>query len=205
MVRDHETDAFKGFCFVEFEDKESLDRALQLDGAHYYESALSIRLAKGRRNKDGFSGRGGRAPAGNDRQFDRRGPPPDRRDDRRGVGRGGYGGGGGGGGGMNRRDDDRRGFRGDDRRGGYNDRNDHRGHGGHGGHYGRQSSRDGNVEDKFSDLRIEEAPERRRIRLQPRTVDRPPAEVYDSASRAAIFGDAKPRDERAVEKKRADS
>lgn len=100
---------------------------------------------------------------------------------------------------MNRRDEGR-GFRDDHRS--FNDRRDHRG--GHGSGFSRQN--DGNVEDKFSDLRIEEVPERRRLRLTPRTVDRPPAEVdTDSNQRSKIFGDALPRDEFKVEKKRSDS
>lgn len=200
LVRDHDTDAFKGFCFVEFSDRESLDKALSFNEAEYAGNTLSIRLAKGRRNKDGggFSSRGPRSGPPSDRQFDRRGPPPPRHDSSRGGPRGGNSGGFG----MNRRDDGR-GFREDHR---YNDRRDHRGgsHGGHGSGFARQH--EGNVEDKFSDLRIEEVPERRRLRLQPRTVDRPPAEVdYASKDRSKIFGDALPRDEFKVEKKRSDS
>ena len=33
MVRDKETDQFKGYCFVEFNDEESVRKALELDGA----------------------------------------------------------------------------------------------------------------------------------------------------------------------------
>lgn len=99
---------------------------------------------------------------------------------------------------MNRRDEGR-GFRDDHRS--FNDRRDHRG--GHGSGFSRQN--EGAVEDKFSDLRIEEVPERRRLRLQPRTVDRPPAEVDNAPNRSKIFGEALPRDEFKVEKKRSDS
>ena len=103
---------------------------------------------------------------------------------------------------MNRRDDDRRGFRDDRRYDRYEPRGGGHAAGGHAG-YARQSSHE--VEDKFGDLKIEEVPERRRLKLQPRTVKEPPASVDNSAKRSAIFGDAKPRDEREIEKKRSES
>lgn len=33
LVRDRETDEFKGICFVEFADRETLASALEVDGA----------------------------------------------------------------------------------------------------------------------------------------------------------------------------
>lgn len=33
MARDRETDVFKGYCFVEFCDEESVQKALEFDGA----------------------------------------------------------------------------------------------------------------------------------------------------------------------------
>lgn len=43
MVRDKETDRFKGFCFVEFEDEESLKESLDFDGAVSCHFSLKVK------------------------------------------------------------------------------------------------------------------------------------------------------------------
>uniref|UniRef100_A0A914YT49 RRM domain-containing protein n=1 Tax=Panagrolaimus superbus TaxID=310955 RepID=A0A914YT49_9BILA len=64
MMRDRETDVFKGFAYVEFGNREDLEKALDLDGVEFDKKIVRIDVAEDRRkdrpNKFGPSTRGGR-------------------------------------------------------------------------------------------------------------------------------------------------
>lgn len=59
LIRDKDTDIFKGFCYVEFNDAESFAQALQYNGAEYMSNILRVDQAqpKGGRGGGGFSNR----------------------------------------------------------------------------------------------------------------------------------------------------
>ncbi|XP_030254583.1 eukaryotic translation initiation factor 4H isoform X1 [Sparus aurata] len=197
LVRDKESDKFKGFCYVEFDDLESLKEALTYDGALLDTRYLKVDIAEGRKQERGGGGRGGFG-YGKD---DARG-----RGGSRGAPRGGGGGrefrddydhqGGGGStefGSSGFRDDDYMGGRSRGGGGGGSRPGDRRGGGGAAG-AGR--FRDGPPRGGATDFREpseEERAARPRLQLKPRTVSEPLNQVANPNS--AIFGGAKPREE----------
>ncbi|XP_054727066.1 eukaryotic translation initiation factor 4H isoform X2 [Anastrepha obliqua] len=219
LVKDRETDQFKGFCYVEFETLDNLERALECDGRIKLDdlsAPLRIDIADRRKNeRGGATGGGG---------FNKRGPP------RQGGATGGSGGGGGGNhqfnrgaGGGNRGDNRDRpanrgrygNFNNDDRFERNHDRNNRE------GSFGAQSRDGGNDRyNNFSRNRGERerthfnpshnerpapapAPlgsiddsERPRLNLKPRTIQAPINALAETKQAAAIFGNAKPREEK---------
>ncbi|XP_012144420.1 eukaryotic translation initiation factor 4H1 isoform X1 [Megachile rotundata] len=209
LVKDKETDKFKGFCYVEFEDLADLEMALDMDGAvEVDKSLIKIDVAEGKRNDRG----GG---------FDRRGR-----------------GGGGSGGGFRGRDAGRGGY-GDDFEkyyaGGYNDRGQYGGRqGGMWEMRGNRSnytpfnddagggSRDwsrnsaarsygnrppprgtGPERKPFHDEAFNKDPPpaadtsgRKRLVLAPRTIQAPINAMAESSKSSSIYGGAKPREEK---------
>lgn len=220
LVMDKETDRFKGFCYVEFDTLKDLEDAIALNGRIEVEGAtVKIDVAEGKRNDRGGGfdrggrggGRGGRGGGGfqrerpqhggfNDGDFDRRGAGPPRGgpggfQDRSGN-RGNYGnfagedswGGSRGGGGGGPRGGGPGGIPG--------------GYGGPGGPgSGRRGG--GGPDRKLNDDLPNPAPGdtsgRPRLKLLPRTVKDPLNALAETSRNAAIFGGAKPREEKLLD------
>lgn len=228
LVKDKETDQFKGYCYVEFDTQQDLTEVLKLDGRIQLEEScapLRIDVAEQRKDRGTFNKRGGnnqnRGQGGNN--FGRRQGGSDynnqysqqqgrdyRDNDNRG--RGGNGGGSGGGGYNGDRNNRGRygnNFNDDGRRGGgnYNDRGNREGsYGGQsrdgGGYYNR--SRDGPRDgpprnsDRPAASTINDE-DRPRLNLKPRTIADPLNALAETKQAASIFGAAKPREEKIKE------
>ncbi|XP_011306861.1 eukaryotic translation initiation factor 4H, partial [Fopius arisanus] len=65
LVKDRETDRFKGFCYVEFATVADLENALQMNGGIFVEQQeIKIDIAEGKRDNRGGFDRRARAPGG---------------------------------------------------------------------------------------------------------------------------------------------
>lgn len=218
LVKDRETDQFKGFCYVEFETLDDLEKALERDGRIKLDdisAPLRIDIAEQRKNDrgGGFQKRGPpRQGGGNHQQFGR------------GNGGGGGGSGNGGGNGGNRNDnrdrpanrgkygtfgDDRNfdrnmdrnsregSFGGSSRDGGDRYNNFSRPRGGPGGDRDRNFSQNSSNDRPPSSLADDS--ERPRLNLKPRTIKAPINALAETSQAARIFGNAKPREEKLKE------
>ncbi|XP_008217447.1 eukaryotic translation initiation factor 4H isoform X2 [Nasonia vitripennis] len=224
LVKDRETDRFKGFCYVEFEDLSDLKNAIKLNGCVEVEgSLLKIDVAEGKRNDRGGGfdrrGRGGGGPGGFRGGRDGGGPPRGYGDDFGGYNDRGMQGGrpGGGFGGEPRGNRGNYGnFGGNEEAGGGRDWN-YRGASGPGGPGGpggpvgappgAGSSRYGSrprggpsdrkyPEDSFMKEPAPDTTGRKRLVLAPRTVQDPVNALAETATRSSIYGGAKPREEK---------
>ncbi|XP_055547120.1 eukaryotic translation initiation factor 4H-like isoform X2 [Wyeomyia smithii] len=235
LVKDKETDVFKGFCYVEFETLEELKRALDLDGMialNDSASTLRIDIAEQKKNdRGGFNKRGGPPNRGPGGGYNNKGGNNNRQGGDRNYGNDNYG----------RNDYDRNRGRSNN----YNDRGPNRGRygnfneeiGGGGGrdewtHDGRNDrggdsyNRDGDRFNRYGggpgssgggrrdhrdhDRRKDHPPPglapalslaerdagRPKLNLKPRTVAAPLNALADTKQAAAIFGNARPREEK---------
>lgn len=179
LVRDKDTDRFKGYCYVEFDDLESLKGGLELDGALAEGRPLRVDIADGRRgDKGGFrGGRGGQS-------FDRSTPA-------------------GGGPGRGRFNDGNRGRGPGNFRGNFGDRESERNRSS-GGYPRSGPVKEHRPSPEFKEPSTDEAAARPRLKLLPRSVKDPVNAVADTSNRSSIFGEAKPRDEKVFPDKKID-
>jgi len=189
LVYDRETERFKGFCYVEFDDSETLNRALHLDGSIIDGVRIKVDVADNRKGgqERGRGGRGGMTRAGHfnpNMSYTRGGnyvqplPMEDNYiNNYRGRGYiSGHGRGARGVGGYSdrpvRQTEEARGFAPRPR---------------------RDSERSRNSEE-FKEPTQEELAARPKLKLLPRTTSEPVNSLASSSQASSIFGGAKPRE-----------
>ncbi|KAK2581167.1 hypothetical protein KPH14_007974 [Odynerus spinipes] len=202
LVKDRETDRFKGFCYVEFEDLSDLEAALDLDGGVDVEgNIIKIDVAEGKRNdRGGGFDRRGRGGSGSNSGF--RGREGGRSgfsgDDFGYSDRGPHGGGRQGTGWDSRSNRGNYGQFNEDSSGGSREwpRDASRS-------YGTRPppARGAGPERKFQDEAYQKDPPpdtsgRKRLVLAPRTIQDPVNAIAESSKSSSIYGGAKPREEK---------
>ncbi|XP_050722640.1 eukaryotic translation initiation factor 4H-like isoform X2 [Eriocheir sinensis] len=221
LVHDNETGKFKGFCYVEFEDVQSLEDALAFDNAVFVDKNIRVDIADSRRGDRGGGfdrgrGRGRGGPGGSRDMNDfrgRRDGPDDfggrfRRDEGGRGGRGSFDGGRGGPPAPGGPGGPRYGGSFDERPGGDRGGYAPRGRGAMGGAAGpgpgrgdgfpRRDRRDSDRSrsfDEFKEPDPEELSQRPRLKLLPRTKKDPVNQIAETSQTSSIFGGAKPREE----------
>ncbi|XP_045539168.1 eukaryotic translation initiation factor 4H [Papilio machaon] len=203
LVMDKETDKFKGFCYVEFEDLDDLVKAIEMNGVLIVDGNLvKIDVAEEKRND-----RGGGFDRG------RRDGRDGGRDGRGGFRREGGGAGGGGGGGRERERGGSSGSGGErwgaGGGGGGGGGGGERGRGGEEprGDWGRMGARGpaapppAKPRRQFDDMppARPDTTGRPKLQLQPRTVKEPVNSLASTSQASSIFGGARPREERLKE------
>ncbi|XP_015117096.1 eukaryotic translation initiation factor 4H isoform X2 [Diachasma alloeum] len=216
LVKDRETDKFKGFCYVEFSTVADLQNALQMRGGIFVEQQeIKIDIAEGKRdNRGGFDRKGGRPGGGGPASGGGFGGYNDRR--QQGGPGGRPGGGGFGGGDMRGRNQGSYGsFSEDGNRdwpsraggGGGSDRSGPRSYGGGGpgrSAPGERRGVPGERSKSFQDEPFLQDPPadttgRKRLQLLKRTVKEPVNALAASSKSSSIYGGAKPREEKVGE------
>ncbi|XP_039299077.1 eukaryotic translation initiation factor 4H-like [Nilaparvata lugens] len=232
LVKDKDSDKFKGFCYVEFENRESLEEALNLGDIYVDSHLVRVDIADNRRQNrggggGGFDHRGGHRGGGGGGFRRNDGPPgsrfagPGRRyseeDD---YGRQFNRGGGPGSGRMMSGGGDQRGNRGS--YGQFHENNAGGGDGGYsfgggrgsrdfqrqgrggpglsrpGGNYSRHRPDSGFTSSSSLDSggKDDSGVTRQKLVLTPRKVSEPLNQMAETSQASAIFGGAKPRQER---------
>ncbi|XP_075219667.1 eukaryotic translation initiation factor 4H-like isoform X2 [Lycorma delicatula] len=223
LVMDKETDKFKGFCYVEFEDLQSLEDALEMNQVLSVDDhILRIDVAENKRSERGGGGGGGfdrggqRGNRGGGFRPGRVGGPPGGGSDRNfdeGYGGGEYNDrghrGGSAGGRLQSGGFVQRGHRGS--YGSFSDggqsRDWSKSSGGGGGGSGGRNYRGDNQDIQDINIRVRrmctddtkessDSSGRPKLQLQPRTITDPLNQLAETKQASAIFGGARPRDEK---------
>nr|CAD7258714.1 unnamed protein product [Timema shepardi] len=187
LMKDRETDRFRGYCYVEFDELSELERVLDLNGVLEVEGhIIKIDIAEGKKDRGGggFDRSRGRGFSERGNRINRGGGGGGNFADTR-VNRGSYGHfeEGDSGGNMGSREWSRGGTG--------------RGWGSNSGERSRPESRDRKpFSEDFKEPSSVDTTARPKLQLKPRTVKDPLNQIAETSQSSKIFGGAKPREEK---------